>query len=150
MSDFRAGQVRLIAINEGRLLDFLEHSSHAKSFTALRKFVLRALGDGNTTDGMLLVNLNLRAVAAGDKDSLVERQLKALLKPEIWEPCEDCQFKSRCPIKHNADTLRDPISGSAVRARARRLFEVVHLRRRAHVTIRDLRSTPVVVVASGS
>ncbi len=141
LSDFRAGQVRLIAINEGRLLDFLEHSSHAKSFTALRKFVLRALGDGNTTDGMLLVNLNLRAVAAGDKDSLVERQLKALLKPEIWEPCEDCQFKSRCPIKHNADTLRDPISGSAVRARARRLFEVVHLRRRAHVTIRDLRST---------
>ena len=31
-SDFRSGQVRLIAINEGRLLDFLLHSSHSNNF----------------------------------------------------------------------------------------------------------------------
>lgn len=141
LSEFRAGQVRLLAINEGRLLDFLEHGSHRADFTALRRFVLRALETGDTSDGMLLVNLNLRAVAAGDKDSLLERQLKAILKPEIWAPCEQCSLKSHCPIKHNADSLGDPISGPAVRARARRLFEVVHLRRRAHVTIRDLRSS---------
>jgi hypothetical protein len=141
LSEFRAGQVRLLAINEGRLLDFLEHSSHSGEFVALRRFVLKALVSGDTSDGMLLVNLNLRAVAAGDKDSLVERQLKAILRPEVWAPCDQCTYKLRCPIKHNADSLRDPISGPAVRARARRLFEVVHLRRRAHVTIRDLRST---------
>ena len=87
------------------------------------------------------MNLNLRAVAAGDKDSLVERQFKAILRPEVWAPCDQCTYKLRCPVRHNADSLRDPISGPAVRARARRLFEVVHLRRRAHVTIRDLRST---------
>ena len=141
LSDFRAGHVRLLAINEGRLLDFLEHSSFSGDFTALRRFVLKALEAGDTSDGMLLVNLNLRAVAAGDKDSLVERQLKAILRPEVWAPCDQCSHKLRCPIKHNADSFRDPISGPAVRTRTRRLFEVVHLRRRAHLTIRDLRST---------
>ena len=139
-SDFRSGQVRLIAINEGRLLDFLEHSSHSATFTALRRFVHKAFEDGDTRDGMLLVNLNLRAVAGGEKESLVERQLATILRPELWAPCEPCSHKLRCPLKHNADTLRDPISGAAVRARVLRLFEVVHLRRRAHVTIRDLRS----------
>lgn len=140
-SDFRAGQVRLIAINEGRLLDFLEHSSHSEKFTALRRFALKALESGDSNDGLLLVNLNLRAIAAGDSQSLVEHQLKAMLKPEIWAPCEGCDYKLQCPIKHNADTLRDINSGQAVRARVRRLFEVAHLRRRAHMTIRDLRST---------
>jgi serine/threonine protein kinase len=139
-SDFRSGQVRLIAINEGRLLDFLLHSSHSNNFTALRRFVHKALEDGDTRDGMLLVNLNLRAVAGGEKESLVERQLATILKSELWAPCESCSYKLKCPLKHNADTLRDPISGTAVRARVLRLFEVVHLRRRAHVTIRDLRS----------
>lgn len=139
-SEFHAGHVRLIAINEGRLLDFLEHSLHSANFAALRRFALRALETGESSDGMLLINLNLRAVAAGDTDSLVERQLRAMLKTEIWAPCEQCEFKDRCPIKHNADTFRDPISGPAVRGRIRRLFEVVHLRRRAHITIRDLRS----------
>ena len=139
-SEFQTGKVRLIAINEGRLLDFLEHSAHSGKFTALRKFVFRALETGDSSDGMLLVNLNLRAIAAGGSDSLVERQLKALLRPEIWAPCDACEYKLRCPIKHNADTLGNNVSGPTVRARIRRLFEVVHLRRRAHVTIRDLRS----------
>jgi hypothetical protein len=47
---------------EGRLLDFLLHSSHSNNFTALRRFVHKALEDGDTRDPMLLVNLNLRAV----------------------------------------------------------------------------------------
>jgi hypothetical protein len=140
LSEFRSGYVRLIAINEGRLLDFLEHSSHSDNFRALRRFVFKALENGDSNDGMLLVNLNLRAVAAGNSESLVERQLKKMLRPEIWAPCDECSYKLRCPLKHNADALRDSTSGPAVRARIVRLFEVVHLRRRAHVTIRDMRS----------
>lgn len=135
------GACRLIAINEGRLLDFLEHSSRKARFEGLRRFVMEALhGEGATPRGALLVNLNLRAIAAGGKESLVERQLERLLSPELWTPCEGCAHKARCPVKHNADSLRDEASGPAVRERIRRLFEVVHLRRRAHVTMRDLRS----------
>lgn len=134
-------EVRLIAINEGRLLDFLTHSEFASKFSGLRSFVLKALHGQSNQPGVLLVNLNLRSVAAGGRDSLVEKQLTAMLSDTLWSPCNSCARRDRCPIKHNVDSLRDPASGLAVRERVRRLFEVQHLRRRAHVTMRDLRSS---------
>lgn len=133
-------EVRLIAINEGRLLDFLAHGPRAAAYAGLRRFVNDALGGGQPPDGALLVNLNLRAVTAGGAASLVERQLMQLLQPSLWAPCAGCSVRASCPLLHNANTLRDTNSGPAVRERVRRLFEVVHLRRRAHVTMRDLRS----------
>ncbi len=132
--------VRLIAINEGRLLDFLAHGPRASTYSGLRRFVVDSLAGASAPEGALLVNLNLRAVTAGGSDSLVERQLMQLLQPELWAACGACSLRELCPLLHNANTLRDPNSGPAVRERVRRLFEVVHLRRRAHVTMRDLRS----------
>jgi len=134
-------QARIIAINEGRLRDFLDHSPLRQEFEGLRRAVQEFFLDGKAPPSkMLIVNLNLRAIAAGGADSLMERQLEALLKPQIWASCETCSLKDRCPLKANADTLRDSASGATVRARIRRLFEVVHLRRQQHVTMRDLRS----------
>lgn len=140
LKGLQAGDARLIAINEGRLLDFLAHSAFASRFSGLRQFVLDALDGAPQPPRILLVNLNLRAVTAGGAESLVEKQLGAMLADQIWAPCETCGLVKKCPIKHNVDTLRDAASGAAVRERVRRLFEVLHLRRRAHVTMRDLRS----------
>ncbi|AUX23769.1 uncharacterized protein SOCEGT47_042990 [Sorangium cellulosum] len=140
MAGLDGAKARLIAINEGRLLDFLTNRAHEARFGGLRRFVMRALHGELAEDRALLVNLNLRAVTAGGTSSLVERQLLAMLRPEIWAPCDGCAHRDRCPIRHNADTLRDDASGAATRERVRRLFEVVHLRRQAHVTMRDLRS----------
>lgn len=131
---------RLVAINEGRLLDFLKHSAYAAQFKGLWDFVTAALDGAPQPSRALLVNLNLRAVAAGSVESLVEVQLARMLEDQLWAPCADCAYAPKCPIKHNVDSMRAPASGAAVRERVRRLFEVVHLRRRAHVTMRDLRS----------
>ncbi|MET4601021.1 serine/threonine protein kinase [Bradyrhizobium sp. JR4.1] len=131
---------RLIAINEGRLLDFLAHSQFAENFVGLNGFVHDALAGKAQPDRALLVNLNLRAVTAGGDESLIEKQLVKMLDDDLWVPCEACEHKTRCPIKHNVDTLGDPASGIETRRRVRRLFEIVHLRRRAHITMRDLRS----------
>ncbi|MBI5068728.1 MAG: protein kinase [Deltaproteobacteria bacterium] len=139
---FTAGggdEVRLIAINEGRLIDFL-HGEHREQFSGLRRWATAALAGKGGAPGALLVNLNLRAVTSGGPRSLVERQLLELLRDDLWSPCEGCKYLGRCPLRHNADTLRDPASGAEVRARVRRLLEIVHLRRRMHVTMRDLRS----------
>ncbi len=133
-------EARLIAINEGRLLDFLSHGDYAKRFPGLRRFVLASLDGQAQPARALLVNLNLRAITAGDTDSLVERQLVAMLQEPLWAPCSACAHAEMCPIKFNVDSLRDRSSGSAVRERVRRLFELLHLRRQAHVTMRDLRS----------
>jgi serine/threonine protein kinase len=133
-------KARLIAINEGRLLDFLAHSAYADGFAGLRRFVLASLDGDAQPIRALLVNLNLRAITAGGAQSLIERQLVAMLKDELWAPCAGCAHAAKCPIKFNVDTLRDTASGPAVRERVRRLFELVHLRRQAHVTMRDVRS----------
>ncbi len=135
-------EVRLVAINEGRLLDFLLHGESSVKLAGLRAAVPNALsGEATGPPRLLVVNLNLRAVTAGGRESLVEKQLAAMLQDEVWAPCEGCTLKDRCPIKHNADSLRDRASGPPVRDRVRRLYEVVHLRRMQHITMRDLRSS---------
>jgi len=140
LKGLQGAEARLIAINEGRMLDFLAHSEFAERFGGLRHFVMEALDGKEQPARALLVNLNLRAITAGGTKSLVEEQLTKMLRDELWAPCEGCAHAKKCPIKHNVDSLRAPASGAAVRERVRRLFEVVHLRRRAHVTMRDLRS----------
>jgi serine/threonine protein kinase len=136
----RGPEIRILAVNEGRLLDFLEHSRHRERFVDLRGMVQRALDGEATPSGALVVNLDLRAVTAGGTDSLLDRQMRMLVDERLWAPCEACQLRAQCPLKFNADTLRDAASGPAVRERLRGLFEIVHLRRKMHVTMRDLRS----------
>jgi serine/threonine protein kinase len=140
LGGLNGSKARLIAINEGRLLDFLGNRANRDRFAGLRYFVGKALEGQANEPRALLVNLNLRAVTANGAESVVERQLVAMLRPDLWAPCESCSHRMRCPIKHNVDTLHDDASGPATRERVRRLFEIVHLRRQAHVTMRDLRS----------
>ena len=148
--------VHLIAINEGRLVDFFsglwsstnENAGLALGFSRLGGCIQRYFEGGGYDSGlpgwMLIVDLNQRSVVAPDPDlegaSIFDRQLQALLKPEFWQPCEACQLQAQCFIKYNVDTFADPVSGPIVRGRVRALFEVVHLRRQLHITMRDLRS----------
>jgi hypothetical protein len=71
----QGAEARLIAINEGRMLDFLAHSEFATRFGGLRHFVMEALDGKEQPARALLVNLNLRAITAGGTKSLVEEQL---------------------------------------------------------------------------
>ncbi|MEO8286995.1 MAG: protein kinase [Chloroflexota bacterium] len=151
--------VHLIAINEGRLIDFLGNSrTSAKdsnnagpgTFFALNNAMLRyfnpeeAHATQELPDWLLIVDLNQRSVVARDPEagdsSVFERQLMALLKPEFWSACEGCPLSSRCFIKYNVDSLSDSASGASVRERIRTMLEVVHLRRQLHITMRDMRS----------
>ena len=148
--------MHLIAINEGRLVDFFSElwsvninpDSVSNNYHLLGKQIQHYFEqDGHKTDlpdWMLIVDLNQRSVVAPDPNlenaSIFDRQLLALLKPEFWQPCQACVLQPRCFIKYNVDTFMDPVSGPAVRLRVRRLFEIVHLRRQLHITMRDLRS----------
>lgn len=142
----QADRIHIIAINEGRLIDFFGGSIGNVQFKDLGRQILRFFEpDGaELPPWLLIVDLNQRSVVADDPNgpggSILERQLQALLRPEFWAPCTTCQWQSRCFIKFNADTLADPVSGTGVRERLRTLFEIVHLRRRLHITMRDLRS----------
>jgi len=149
---------RLIAINEGRLIDYfnevvfrnkrgLSNQTSTPSFRKLGQLITDFFGTESPPalpDWMLIVDLNRRSVVAPDPESenqsIFERQLSALLNPELWAPCNSCVLKVKCFIKFNVDTLSDPAAGAEVRERLRVLFEVTHLRRQLHITMRDLRS----------
>jgi hypothetical protein len=131
---------RIGAINEGRLRDFLV--AHSDAFPDLLGMIAQ-LDDPSADvfdDAIVVVNLNLRSVTAGGEDSIFSRQLQQIVTGPFWDACQRCDFRSRCPIKHNVDTFGDPTSGAAVTERLRRLIDLVRIRRRRHLTMRDVRS----------
>ncbi|MDP9765555.1 methylation-associated defense system protein kinase MAD6 [Deinococcus enclensis] len=150
---------RLIAINEGRLMDFL--TTHHLAFSNLRATVEEGLRSGLPQGDTAVVNLNLRSVVAQvpvtgnaevepeQKLSIFDQQLMALTNPALWAACESCDLKRQCYALHNARTFSDDTNGSRVRERLRTLYTLVHLRGRLHITLRDLRSALAFTLTSG-
>lgn len=139
--------VRVIAINEGRLLHFL--SNRQQVYGHLYAEVRDQLaGVAPTKTEVLVVNLNRRSVVDGrildynhpEGWSIFDRLLDRLLDHTYWAPCEACSYRERCPVKFNVDTLMDPAMGTVVRQRLKFLFQITHFRHRVHITIRELRS----------
>ena len=136
-------ETRIIAINEGRLVDFL--TQHESRFGRLRTIVLAGLTGAAPADGVATVNLNLRSVVAPPPesvgpDSIFDRLLKRLTAEKFWNACGGCDLRDRCYVHHNARTLMDPIAGPKIAERLRALYAITHLRGRLHITMRDLRS----------
>jgi len=132
-------ETRLIAINEGRLVDFL--ATHEGDFGALTALVRRGFASGETESGVAVVNLNLRSVVAqAEGGSILERMLKALVEPRHWSACETCDLKASCYALHNARSFQDDIAGPRLLERLKTLYTMAHLRGRLHITMRDLRS----------
>jgi serine/threonine protein kinase len=133
--------VRVAAVNEGRLRDFV--MAHRDEFPQLLSLIeqLDHPAAAAAAHDLVVVNLNLRSATLGGQDSIFSRQVRAIVGPDaFWGPCRVCDYKLRCPLKHNVDTFRDPTSGPLVTERLRRLVDVVRMRRRRHLTMRDVRS----------
>lgn len=134
-------EVRLIAINEGRLVDFL--AAERATFPLLSQIVSRGLASGAPEHRVAVVNLNLRSVVADApkaEGTLLERLLKRMARAKYWSPCQNCDLKDRCYAYHNTRTLQDETAGPKVIERLKTLYTLTHLRGRLHITLRDLRS----------
>jgi hypothetical protein len=114
-STWPENEVRLIAINEGRLIDFL--TSEESKFSLLNRIVRNGLVTSEPSYGVAIVNLNLRSVMAAmseTEESIFERFIKRLIKKELWEPCQTCDLNSRCYVIHNVRTFQDETAGPKV------------------------------------
>ena len=132
-------EIRLIAINEGRLVDFL--ATNEQDFPALTALVRRAFSTGEAESGVAVVNLNLRSVVADvEGGSILERTLRSIVQPSNWSACEQCDLKNSCYALHNARSFQDEIAGPRLLERLKTLYTMAHLRGRLHITMRDLRS----------
>lgn len=148
----------IVAMNEGKLRDFL---SSATGFRWLSTTILDHLQKGAILpDDVALVNLNLRSVVDASFSQTVclfDQVLDRYVANEFWEDCEGCDARLRCPVKFNIDTfrLRSTIgqigkdlmavevqndSARNARTRLKTIFQVLHFRKRIHMTVRDLRS----------
>jgi serine/threonine protein kinase len=153
-SSWPSDQTRVIAINEGRIVDFL--TSRGEGFPALADAVLRGLAGEPTPAGIAVVNLNARSIVAGDDgasspddEPILHRTLQAMVHPELWAACTSCDLASSCYARHNAQTLAHPTAGVRVIERLHTLYELVALRGRLHITLRDLRSALAYTLTSG-
>ncbi|OQC16176.1 MAG: Serine/threonine-protein kinase StkP [Lentisphaerae bacterium ADurb.Bin082] len=134
-------QTRLIAINEGRLVDFF--LEHEEQFPLLAKQIQQGLAGAALEDGVVVINLNLRSVVAEPakgQPSILERLIARMTQQEYWQACEKCDLKGKCFAYHNVRTFQDPVAGPKVIERLKMLYTITHLRGRLHITMRDLRS----------
>jgi serine/threonine protein kinase len=138
----QAKEGRIIAINEGRLVEFLTTSTkHSKLATIIEKYFYEE-GHTKLPEGVMIVNLNLRSIVAQDDESgsLFRNQFKALTKKELWNQCEGCTFAKNCFIKYNVDSFNDTAAGDTIISRMEWLIKTVSLKRELHITMRDMRS----------
>lgn len=140
-SGWPENQTRLIAINEGRLVDFF--LEHEEGFPLLAKQIQQGLAGADPENGIAVINLNLRSVVAEPEEgqpSILERLIARMTQQEYWQACEKCNLKGKCFAYHNARTFQDPVAGPKVIERLKMLYTITHLRGRLHITMRDLRS----------
>ena len=138
--------VKIIAINEGKLRDFILHKHQ---YAWLGKYVHHFLeySNSNIPESLSFINLNNRAIVEiNDHGSILDQLLTNFLDADntqkTWEPCnsENCEYADRCYIKYNIDTFNDNLLGPIVRKRLKELILAVYLKKEKHITMRDIRS----------
>ncbi|PLK44981.1 methylation-associated defense system protein kinase MAD6 [Emticicia sp. TH156] len=137
-----ANEGRIVAINEGRLVEFLQTS---KDFKHLDKLIDEYFyNEGHTIlpTGIMIINLNLRSVVASSETepSLFREQIRSLTQKTLWNKCDACALANKCFIKYNVDSFNDSAAGEVVISRMEFLLKTVSLKRELHITMRDLRS----------
>lgn len=142
-ADFsQAPEGRIIAINEGRLMDFLEGSpEHKFLYDAIDEYFYKG-GIAKLPDGVMIINLNLRSVTAKDDNgnSLLRKQIKALTSPHLWSKCRACPLASKCFINFNVSSFNDSAVGNEIITRIEWIVRTIVYKREVHITMRDLRS----------
>ena len=138
--------VKIIAINEGKLRDFILNK---REYSWLGKIVHHYLEFDNykLPDLLAFINLNNRSVIeVEDSGSILDKLLEVILDTnndkEFWEPCktENCDFSEKCYIKRNIDTFKHPDLGPVVKNRLKEIILALYLKKEKHITMRDIRS----------
>lgn len=143
LADFsKAPEGRIIAINEGRLVDFLSKQPELRALRENIENYFFAESEAGLVPGLMVINLNKRSVTAGNgkEGSLLARQLGKMSDRSLWACCGKCGIAAKCFIKYNVDTFADAASGREVAERLEWLLRCVSYKRELHVTMRDLRS----------
>jgi serine/threonine protein kinase len=152
-------RIHLVAVNDGRLMEWIEHAEMKHDETALTIELAAALGHHSEglSPHIRLVELNNRSLVGGlDEgrglittdfvDELVRRLVGGDAAASIWAPCHTCTAQARCTMKRSADMMgasNNPsilAEGARLRARLTDALQTVHQRNEIHITARELKA----------
>ena len=128
----------LIAINDGRLVDYFDRHQSRYQWLAEQKEQFRDESDLKELN-VWVVDLKRRTfvhMPDTKEPSIFSRVLSSFVEAERWKICENRAARVVCPIYSNAVALRK----TRVHQRLEYLLLLTHLRRQRHMTMRDLRS----------
>lgn len=133
---------RVIAINEGRLVDFLSTRPELRPLQDNIEEYFYQEGHTSLLPGLMVINLNLRSVTARTDGgaSLLAQQVKRLTRPDLWTKCEGCPIADRCFINYNVETFQDESAGDEIINRLEWLVRTIVYKKELHITMRDMRS----------
>ena len=164
--------VHLLAINDGRLLEWIESvESHRGNGTALTEELYDCLQQqvSPPDSHIRFISLNQRSlvgsfvfdetsnktrIETGFLDRLLDSLYGGEHAPVIWTPCETCAAQDRCEIRRAARMFGPEglpgMMSKERRDRARQrlfeMFQAVHLRGETHITVRELRAALVYIL----
>ncbi len=156
--------VHLLAINDGRLLEWIENVEERRGETPLTKDLYDFLENQTPPSGshIRFVNLNQRSLVGGittDRKridtSFLDRLVDSLYGGEraaaTWAPCQTCLAQERCQVfratrMFGPDRLADVDDRSRARQRLFHALQAVHLRGETHITVRELRAALVYIL----
>jgi serine/threonine protein kinase len=143
------GETRLIAINEGRLVDFF--ATYHEHFPALSSRVQQGLEGHASDNGIAIINLNRRSLFSDPMTSepVFDRMLARMTDPSHWDACGTCELRNVCYARHNAQTFHHASAGPRITTRLRTLFQLTALRGVQHITVRDVQSALAFMLTSG-
>lgn len=149
--DYSRGRVHIIAINSGKLLEWIEEQPEDTYLTEQLRQVL--MGEEVELDaGFRLIDLNQRSLVGGvdlGSRDLTTHFLESLLNrfldgegEDPWEPCSTCTAQNRCTAWHSVQALRDTDNALRLRLRHRLTdaLQACHQRGEIHITARELRA----------
>jgi serine/threonine protein kinase len=160
--------LHLLAINDGRLLEWLE--SREDVFPSLTQQLKTFLQEGTTNHDSYIrfINLNQRSLVGSIHSDqkkittdflvkLVDRLYGGDEASQIWKPCSSCSAQERCEVFRAAkifgpsSLLKDKNETSEeIRSYARqqlfKALQAVHFRGETHITMRELRAALVYIL----
>lgn len=149
-------KTHLLAINDGRLLQWLDEKQAAGAKGELLESLASFLNHDADTElpsHLRFISLNHRSLVGGRTgdgqvgadfiDDLITSLIGGDQASEIWKPCLSCSSWNGCTAGPMAHLLMDRshAKSSRIRARIHEALQAVHQRGNVHITARELRGT---------
>jgi len=146
--DYSRQVVHIVAINSGKLLEWIEQ----KEETYLTQQLLKVLME--ESEGLdprfRLIDLNQRSLVGGidlSNSKITTDFLNKLLEKFLhnnqenpWSLCPTCSAQKRCTAWNSVEILKDTLKGKYVRDMLIKALQACHQRGEIHITARELRA----------